>query len=219
MNTEIYCLNCLKSIRDDNSLNEIFMVDDVLCSKCRYKMKYQPKIINLDGLKVRGLYRYEGLTRKLIIQYKEYLDEALASCFLYPFIKQLKERYHDRYLVRIPSTDSAYKKRGFDHVREIFSLLDCPFLDVLTNDSDKQQKELSFFQRQEISKHIHLKSSYINMKGKKILLVDDILTSGSSIRAAYKLLKDKCKSIEALVVSYNESYLSDLEKIIYKITH
>lgn len=219
MNTEIYCLNCLKNIRDNNSLNEIFMIDDVLCSKCRYMMKYQPKMIDIDGFKIRALYRYEGLTRKLIIQYKEYLDEALATCFLYPFIKQLKEKYSDRYLISIPSSDSSYKKRGFDHVKEIFSLLDSPFLDVLTNDGEKQQKQLSLYQRQEISKHIHLKKSHINMLDKKILIVDDILTTGSSMRAAYELLKDKCKSVEGLVISYNESYLSNFEKLIYRITH
>ena len=219
MNTEIYCLNCLKNIRDKNSLDEIFKVEDVLCSKCRYMMKYQPKMIDVDGFKIRGLYRYEGLARKMIIQYKEYLDEALASSFLYPFTNQLKEKYSGRYLISIPSSDSSYKKRGFDHVKESFSLLDFPFLDVLTNDSEKQQKQLSLYQRQEISKHIHLKQSHINMLDKKILIVDDILTTGSSMKAAYELLKDKCQSIEGLVISYNESYLTNFEKLIYRITH
>ncbi len=219
MSIEIYCLNCLKSIREQSSLKELFVVDDLLCTKCRYMLKYQPKMIKIDDLKIKGLYRYEGLTRKLLIQYKENKDEALAYVFLYPYIKQLREKCKGKYIVRIPSNESSYQKRGFDHVYKMFSLLDLTFLDVLYNDSEKQQKELGHNERKKIVEHIHLKDGHINMQDKDILLVDDILTTGASMKAAYDLLKGKSKSITGLVISYNEIYLSKIEKLFYDLSH
>lgn len=219
MSIEIYCLNCLKSIREQSSLKEIFTVDDLLCAKCRYMLKYQPKMIKIDNLKIQGLYRYEGLVRKLLIQYKEYNDEALAYAFLYPYIKELKGKYKGKYIVKVPSSDLSYQKRGFDHVYELFSLLDLPFLDVLYNDSEKQQKQLDHNERKKIVEHIHLKDGHINMQDKDILLVDDILTTGASMKASYDLLREKCKSITGLVIAYNEIYLSKIDKLLYELSH
>lgn len=216
MKTEIYCLCCLKNIREEGNINEIFTVNDVLCSKCRYDLKYYPQNIFIGDLKVYGLYRYEGLCRELLIQYKEYNDEALYPIFLYSHIEYLKIKYHDYYLIEIPSNEKSLKRRGFKHVNKIFSLLNLPFIDALYNDSTYQQKELSYEERKKIKAHIHTKINLKELNDKKILLVDDIITGGSTLSAAYNILKGNCRHIEGLVVAYNERYLSEWKKIIYK---
>lgn len=219
MKTEMYCLCCLKNIREAGNINEIFAVNDLLCSKCRYALKYYPQNIFISDLKIYGLYRYEGLVRELLIQYKEYNDEALYPIFLYSHIEYLKIKYRDYYLVEIPSNEKSLKRRGFKHVKKLYSLLDLPFIDALYNDSTYQQKELSYEERKKISTHIHVKIDLKELNDKKILLVDDIITGGSTLNAAYNALKGNCKHIEGLVIAYNERYLSEWKKMIYKLLY
>ena len=45
------------------------------------------------------------------------------------------------------------------------------------------------------------------LSNKKILLVDDIITTSGSIVACYNLLKGRCKRIEVLVLCYNKRFL------------
>ncbi len=218
MRIECYCLNCLKSIRDEGCMGEILLVDDVLCAKCRYKLKYYPQNIKVGKLKVFGMYRYCDLCRELLIQYKEYKDEALGAVFLYPYIDKLRGHYKDYNLVPIPSNAKSFSERGFQHVQTLFSPLRLPFLDILKNSSDRQQKDLSLAERKNISKHLHLRNNS-NLTDKKLLLVDDILTTGSTLQAAYNLLNNRCKKVECIVVTYNERYLSNFQKKFYDLTH
>ncbi|MDO4377761.1 MAG: phosphoribosyltransferase family protein [Erysipelotrichia bacterium] len=218
MRTECYCLNCMKSIRDEGCMGEMLLVDDVLCAKCRYELKYYPHKIKIGKMKVFGMYRYCDLCRELLIQYKEYKDEALGVVFLYPHIDMLRRRYKDYYLVAIPSNFKSFLERGFRHVETLFSPLGLPFLDILQNSSDRQQKNLPLAERKNIFQYLHLQNN-VDLTDKKLLLVDDILTTGSTLNAAYSLLENKCKKVECLVVAYNERYLSDFQKKLYGLTH
>lgn len=200
---DCYCLVCFKSIRKTDKAN-LLLVNDVLCNKCRNSLEYRPITIALKEFKVRGLYCYQGIVRDLILQYKEKNDEALAYCFLYPYIKRLKNKYKGYYLVEVASSDKKIKERGFHHVKKIFSVLDLPFLDVIKKKSDFQQKKVH---NRQIQNEFELVDNSIDLSNKKILLVDDIITTSGSILACYNLLKGRCKRIEVLVLCYNKRFL------------
>ena len=109
---DCYCLVCFQSIRKTDKAN-LLIVNDVLCNKCRNSLEYRPITIALKDFKVRGLYCYQGIVRDLILQYKEKNDEALAYCFLYPYIKRLKNKYKGYYLIEVASSDKKIKERAF----------------------------------------------------------------------------------------------------------
>ena len=212
---EIYCLNCHKSIREEGTFLEMFYVDDVLCKTCRSKMTRYVKTINLDGLQVEGLYLYSDLVRDLIIQYKEYKDEALFPLFLWKDIKRLKKKYKDYVIVCLPSSQQASHQRGFDHVKLMFEMLDLEMVDVLYKSQDIFQKQMKLSQRKDIGKYLRIKDEW-RIEGKKVLLVDDIITSGETIKAADKLVSQYAKEVKGLVISYNTRYLNQFEKIFIR---
>ena len=102
------------------------------------------------------------------------------------------------------SSDKKIKERGFHHVKKIFSILDLPFLDVIKKKSDFQQKKVH---NRQIQNEFELVDNMIDLSNKKILLVDDIITTSGSIVACYNLLKGRCQRIEVLVLCYNKRFL------------
>ncbi len=207
------CLCCGKKLRLECSLLEMLYVDDVICLSCRKKLGFHPKKIKIQGKIVYGLYPYQDLVRDLMIQYKEYNDEALKSVFLYKQFKTLSKKYKDYVIVPIPSSEQGNQRRGFQQVEEMFSFIQLPFRKVLYKTEDVSQKELGYKERRQISKVLAIRDPQI-IEGKKVLIVDDILTTGNTISAAVRLLEPYCKRIDIVVACYNKRYLNRLERLI-----
>ncbi|MBQ6654403.1 MAG: ComF family protein [Erysipelotrichaceae bacterium] len=211
-----YCLICNRDIRAEGSLEEMFYVNDCICSSCRAQLAYFPRTIKTPELRIEGLYLYQGLLRDTLIQFKEYNDEALYPLFLYPCAERLKRRYRGYELLPLPSSSQALERRGFKPVDLIFSLLGLPVIDGLYKKNDIDQKSRTFKQRRQIYGQIALKDG-ISLEGKKILLVDDIVTSGATMRAGYRLVRGRAAEVKALTMSYNQRFLSQPERLFQKI--
>ena len=203
--TDSYCLWCNKSIRKEGSFRELFYVDDCLCASCRNQLSYNPRTIMIDDIKVQGLYVYKGMLRDILLQYKENNDEALFPVFLYPYVKALKRRYKGYTIVPVPSSQEMIRSRGFRHVNKMFSLLDLPVRDLLIKTENVEQKSNRY--RKNIGKYFELNED-VKADTERILLVDDIVTSGESMKKCYGLLKEKYAEIKCLTVSYNNSFLT-----------
>ena len=163
---DCYCLSCLKGIRQNGSLRQLFYVNDVLCSYCRSNLLDCKYFFKLDEITVEGLYLYTGKIRELLIQYKEYNDEALFPLFLYPYIKYIRKKYKDYSLVVMCSSQESILKRGFNHMENMVDVLRMEVIDVLYKSKDISQKHLDFKDREKIGKYIHLKNQEL-LKDKK----------------------------------------------------
>lgn len=163
----------------------------------------EPKFIKfrVDNHKATSLYDYNPFIRKLIYQYKGCYDYELHQVFLDRYAKEIKLRYFDRVIIPIPSYQNEDEQRGFNHVVETFKSIGLNMLNILEKTEKHKQAISSFKQRKEVYKYLELKS-YPDLNKKKVLIVDDVYTTGSTMKSAIHLIeKLNPKKIDVLVVA------------------
>jgi competence protein ComFC len=128
-------------------------------------------------------------------------DIELAPLFLERYMPYFETKYKGYLLIPAPSTRESDNIRGFNHVTAIFEGLKRPFLGVITKKVDFKQSDLSYVERQMVSHKLEIKAGHL-IKGKKVLIVDDIKTSGATLKAIINLIRPfHPKKIEILVIA------------------
>lgn len=200
------CLLCFSDIESHITIYNWLRQDTLLCGDCEKELIYLGICKNLDGLKIHILYLYNDFLENMIYQFKEGRDIALKNCFFHAYGKEFFHKFRHYQMCILPSSKEKLEQRGFSHLSlmlEQFSIqIECPFEKL---DNHKQSLQI-YEKRKDIYKHIRLKEHF-KLKKKKILLIDDVCTSGSTLRCAYDLLKQHTTKIEALVLCANPRFV------------
>lgn len=199
------CLLCDQRL--NNSWREILLSNDLICEKCRLLIPVINFKMTFLGYPLRSNYVYDEEFSRILKQFKENRDIALRQIFLYGLKWRIWFYYRQYTMVFMPSRLAKVQIRGFSHLDEIFKDIPLNKKDLFIKEGQKDQKELNLEQRKEIGKNIHLMPR-VDIP-KKILLVDDILTSGSTMKAAISLLKDKNVDIKIYCLAINRRWLKD----------
>ena len=198
MQTEI-CKLCFKDIKD-NSINAILGKKYSLCPNC-YK-KLEPKFLSfkVDGVSGISIYEYNDDLKGLIYQFKGCYDFELKDIFLDRFKWAIKARFYDYLAVPVPSYKDDDLIREFNHVEEAFGGLGIKYAKVIEKTKRIKQCDQHKNDRAKIGNFLRIVNGEQIYK-KKILLVDDIFTTGSTIKACISLLKQyQPKKIKVLVL-------------------
>lgn len=146
-----------------------------------------------------AVYIYNPTIRTLLYQFKGCRDYELKNVFFgYPALI-LRLRYRGYTLVPAPSSKSHDEKRGFNQVVAMSECLHLPMGHYLEKRVEAKQSDLSAKERAKIGKYM----AYVgptSLKGKKILLVDDVYTTGSTAKSCLRLLKQRRPKKLALLV-------------------
>lgn len=201
------CKICFKDINEQNYLD--FIKKHEICKDCRKELKEKWIKFEIENCKGYAIYEYGEKMQSLLYQFKGCYDYELKGVFLDKYKTILNILYSNYIVIGIPSNIEDDETRDFNHVKEIFSFLKLKRVDALYKSYTYKQSDRSKEDRKEIEKCMKVNKD-IDIKGKKILLVDDVVTTGNSLRAAIKLLKPlKPKIIKILtickVVKTNES--------------
>lgn len=166
---------------------------------------------------LRSLWLYSERVEHLIKGFKysgRYQLATPLAAFLIAAIRQgvfPPERRHSwSKVVAVPSTNESLAERGYSHVSLLGSevarelKLDFDPLTVIVRGNHPRQVSLKYEDR---LKHLHRKFFSKPCKGERVLLIDDVITSGASvIGAGLALLKSGASSIDILTLARTEHF-------------
>lgn len=193
------CKICFKSFKLD-SLRNIVYKRISICHRCFDKLTpnfYKYKIDNIPAL---SLYDYDDTFKALLYQFKGCYDIELGQIFIEQYLLYLRFVYHGYVLVPMPSSKEDDIKREFNHVIESFKIMNLEFLNILYKSERYKQSDQPHSERHKISKYLKV-SDLKEVRNRKILLIDDVVTTGSTLKSAIKLIKKgnpKCIKILTL---------------------
>lgn len=174
------------------------VLGDACCSQCRKGLNRRPVIIELQGLDIYSEYVYQGEIRSAILLYKESKDQYLAQIFLHPY---WSFRFRNHCVVLVPSTEGSKTRRGFDHIELLAEKSGFKnIFKVFEHKGLEQQALKEKSQRSKVQEEIFLTNKEL-IKNKKVLILDDIITSGNTILACEKLLRPHVLSVEVLTIA------------------
>ena len=129
----------------------------------------------------------------------------MKDIFLNLFIKELKIYFSGYKVIPIPSYKKDDELRGFNHVVEVFKMIGLDVLQIIEKTEHFKQAEKSAKERQSIKKYLQLNTEN-SLKKDRVLIVDDIYTTGSTMKAAINLVeKLNPKEIKVLVLAKTKS--------------
>jgi competence protein ComFC len=192
-------------LTDGLSLGELFMTQDILCGFCRKQLIPLRKTIPVLDFEVYAYYEYEAFFEKLIFQFKESKDVTLAPVFLYPYIKHLKKQCEGKTVILVPSSLKKTKQRGFDALQCLYDGLGIELFAPFEKD-DVKQSQRGAHMRSRIKNHIRLAHREL-IQGKDVILLDDVCTTGYSIKACLDLIKLEVKSVKVVVLAVHSDNL------------
>lgn len=157
-----------------------------ICLDCKRWEEDEGWSGSLDGN--RSLYSYDHFTKEVIARFKFRGDYVLAGIFAPEFRKALKAFQYD-YLVPIPLSEERLYERGFNQAEAIIMTAGFEPTTLLSRIHTEKQSKKSRHERIHLDQVFKIETD-LDLRGKTILIVDDIYTTGSTIRHAARLLKE-----------------------------
>lgn len=184
-----------------------------ICPKCYIKIKKELKFYTVTekDYKLYFIGFYENLLRKLLLKFKFNDSAYLANIFVELLYKDIafKEKIEEYdCVIPVPMYYRNKNIRGYNQTEllaeKISELLKIEYLNnvLIKRFQNQRQSELGEKNRIENVKNVYFLKDEELIKQKNILLIDDIYTTGSTIRECIKTLKKAdIKNIDVLVIA------------------
>lgn len=207
------CLYCHGTINEEPTLISLFKKDEALCSVCRAALMFKypgdrcgrchqlvkkvtavcPDCQVLDNLypaihKMYTVTDYNEEMKLLLHRYKFVGDYALAEVLA--FLTDFDFKQYD-YVVPIPVSEARMKERTYNQTSAVLEASGVKYTDMLGTRKVKRQSELTRQERLNSTNPFYLLENVreMNLSGKRVLITDDIYTTGITIHQAANVVK------------------------------
>ncbi|MBP5091599.1 MAG: ComF family protein [Bacilli bacterium] len=182
-------------------MHAIFDIEPCLCPKCYREFGPVFKRFSVLGKPAMALYYYEEAIRNALFLFKGCYDYELRHVFLDYQKAWLRIVYRGYSIIPAPSYRGHDERRGYNHVVEMFSCLNLPIIQAIEKTAEIKQSSLSADERAKVGDFLAWKNG-VSITGKKILLVDDVYTTGSTMKAIIRMVSaHHPKCIKVLLMS------------------
>ena len=167
-----------------------------LCAKCGKELeKYNLLDDSMKNVEIMHIFKYSEIIRKLILQYK-FNDKAyLYKTFCEIIVKDKKAfdfiKSYD-IIIPVPIHKKRMRERGYNQSelisKELASMCDLAiYTNVLTKvKNNKPQSTLDQKEREENTKNVYKLINSEKIYNKKVLIFDDVFTTGATISACIR---------------------------------
>lgn len=193
------CLVCDKVI--ESLFSNIFDSQDKVCYSCFNKLDRRNDKFIINKCEGRILYYYNDYFKEILYRYKGSGDYLLRDIFLVNEKEKIKRKYRGYSIVIAPSYIGLETKRGFCHLEGIFKTLNMPIIKCFRKEVPWKQSDKKLGERPNIQNIIKIDKSML-VGVKKVLIVDDVMTSGSTIKTMISQIPPNIKK-KVLVLSSN----------------
>lgn len=208
-----FCLWCFEEMITHIQWGNVFKVTKpkILCSICDEKLErlkgnrcikcsrpqaennqcFDCERWNDDALTANySLYTYNEFMKEVVAKWKYRGDYCLRDIFrddfnqaIQKFMKSMKIKPT---IVPIPLSDERTLERGFNQAKVLAELVGQPVLDVMERVHSEKQSKMGRYERMHTTNPFKVTTS---MQG-TVIIIDDIYTTGRTLRHAANLLKD-----------------------------
>ncbi|MCX6428845.1 MAG: phosphoribosyltransferase family protein [Actinobacteria bacterium] len=169
-----------------------------LCKICLMEWEFQRRVTHVQGLRVFASVKYSPVVSRILLAAKENgiheADLLIGEALSHSLKEFIKTRRKDVILVPIPSQKSAVRRRGrafvFSLTQSLAAENQLHMLNPLYHSRRvHDQSELTAKQRQ-TNMSSALTIGRHSGRGRQVLLVDDLVTSGATLNEAVRALRN-----------------------------
>jgi len=182
-------------------------IEEIICHECVVSNLELAKIHNIQSVPILTMTTKDKTFSKLITSYK---DEGVSN-LVQPFSEMISVglKYFSKHqqvkVVNVPSTNKALQKRGFDPI-SLMTETACLMAGkrfiyenrLLINRRERKDQASLNFQQRKLNTENAFKANFAEIK--PVIIVDDLLTTGSSITQSIFALRAKHIDIKACVI-------------------
>lgn len=220
------CSYCQKAIYRNLTIKEVLLptpkITEELCASCRNLFVSLPKKGVCRGCQKscsteycrdcqtwrklypdydfqhEALFHYDEAFKEWMMQYKIAGDYRLRSTFAKEIKAYFRPFIHEGYLIcPLPLSEQRFQDRGFNQAEALLTAAGVPVTQLLKRTGHtKPQAEKNRAGRMKLEQPFELNDATLKLNGQKIILADDVYTTGRTIfHAAAVVRASKAKKI------------------------